>query len=463
MSLADLQARILAEKNRGTKVTTQAPHPATLEPHLGPIPRSWVDEVPPPRRFLLRVPEGEANGFIPLGCVGIISAAGGSSKSMSMIQLAVSIVTARPWLGHFLVTPEATGRVLLALAEETREEIWRRVYAVSQTLGLADSEKDALARIDVAPLSGVRVGLLEGGDGLVSETAVLAELRSLVRRDNDPYSLIVLDPLSRWGGGECEGDNTVATHLVEVLESLAQAPGGPTVIIVHHSSKFARRAGQADARGVTALTDGPRFALELRIEKDGAVKLALAKSNYAPPIKGELELRRGPDGVLSVCEGVSAADRDELDRAREERVLNENVEAIVATINRAGGIQGGQEYLAMRAGITPGQSRSAARLAVSEAENRGVILCSGKGRAMRWTLLTSPNPAKPRQTAPQSASREGANGGSNPAAVGAGGTGGERDPRGLRGLAAKVPNLAVDPPIEDGGVFNDEQGGRDDG
>ena len=48
-------------------------------------------------------------------------------------QLAVSVTTGTPWLGVF--QPTMTGRVLLVLAEETPEEIQRRLHAIVAMTG----------------------------------------------------------------------------------------------------------------------------------------------------------------------------------------------------------------------------------------------------------------------------------------------------------------------------------------
>ena len=46
---------------------------------------------PPPRLWLVK-------DRLPLGVVGLLAAAGGTGKSMGVLQLAVSVATGLPWL-----------------------------------------------------------------------------------------------------------------------------------------------------------------------------------------------------------------------------------------------------------------------------------------------------------------------------------------------------------------------------
>ncbi|RYZ45998.1 MAG: hypothetical protein EOO72_02940, partial [Myxococcaceae bacterium] len=113
---------------------------------------------PPPRRYLLQRPSEAQDdshlpqGFLPLGKVGMLAAAGGAGKTMALVQLAVSVATGRPWLGHYGVPVSSRGRVVLALAEEDTDEAHRRLYAVRRGLALSEHEwADVLDRITLSP------------------------------------------------------------------------------------------------------------------------------------------------------------------------------------------------------------------------------------------------------------------------------------------------------------------------
>lgn len=273
--------------------------------------RGWPEGNPPPRRWLLQrpaAPEEESahpRGFLPLGKVGMLAAAGGAGKTMALAQLAVSVVTGRDWLGHYTVPAESRGPVLLALGEEDEEEVQRRLYDIREGLDLSPGEWTDLKRgLMILPLAGVPVQLVSAQDrnGKPEETPFFHELRRRIEGAGVDWRLLVLDPLSRWAGPETETDNFAATRFVAAVESLSQVPGNPTVLLAHHTTKAARRgldAGEATAaRGASALTDGVRWVANLlKPEGSSLPHLSLVKSNYTAPAP-DVVLKRGEGGVL---------------------------------------------------------------------------------------------------------------------------------------------------------------------
>lgn len=288
--------------------------------------RNWPEGKPPPRRWLLQrpaAPEEESaqpRGFLPLGKVGMLAAAGGAGKTMALAQLAVSVATGRDWLGHYTVPAEFRGPVLLALGEEDDEEVQRRLYDIREGLKLSPGEKEELKRkLKILPLAGHAVQLVsaQGRDKKPEETPVFRELRQLLEGEGVDWRLLVLDPLSRWAGPETETDNFAATRFVAAVESLSQVRGNPTVLLAHHTTKAARRgldAGEATAaRGASALTDGVRWVANLlKPEGSSLPHLSLVKSNYTAPAP-DVVLKRGEGGVLR------ALTRQELEQIAAEK------------------------------------------------------------------------------------------------------------------------------------------------
>ena len=279
---------------------------------------------PPPRRYLLQRPSEQQDdsvheqGFLPLGKVGMLAAAGGAGKTMALVQLAVSVATGRKWLGHYGVPMGSRGRVVLALAEEDQDEAHRRLYAVRRGLDLSEREwADVLDRITLLPLAGDDVRLVaQGKDGQAEETPVFRELRERLASMGDDVRLVVLDPLSRWAGAETETDNHAATRFITAVESLTRSPGNPTVLLSHHTTKAARQgmgAGEATAaRGASALTDGVRWVANL-VKSDGVLSLSLVKTNYTAPAE-DCPLKREDGGVLRA---PTEAERRDAERSRE--------------------------------------------------------------------------------------------------------------------------------------------------
>lgn len=317
---------------------------ATIDPR-------YLVTIPPSRRWILRhptrdgcpVPDREGDGLLPLGKVGILASEGGAGKTNVIIALAISLITGRPWLGHFHVDRQAEDRmVFLGLAEEDQEEIHRRLYNIAQLYQLTPAERALVSdRLVALPLAGEGVALVGyGTDGrtLIDSPSLIA-LRERLNASARPWSLVVLDPLVRWAGPDVEKDNSVATRFVQALETLTQVKGNPTCLVPHHSSKISRRNGGAvDSRGVTGLTDGVRWVSTIRVESADAW-FAQTKSNYSRPMLDEIHLTRDEGGLLrAMTDGERAdverrgEDKAEEREARRVATIDAKISAMMAAI-----------------------------------------------------------------------------------------------------------------------------------
>jgi hypothetical protein len=119
--------------------------------------------------------------------------------------------------------------------------------------------------------------------------------RTLAEQAGPGFALVILDPLSRFGGLEAEVDNGLATRTVGALERLTRLPGEPAVLVAHHERKGGGKGTDA-VRGASALVDGARWVARLQpVELGGrrwrskaghrAVWLRLVKTNYTPPLE----------------------------------------------------------------------------------------------------------------------------------------------------------------------------------
>jgi hypothetical protein len=324
-----------------------------------PLARSFLTDRPPNRRWLLRhpppdgkpCPPGSEEGMLPRGKVGGVFAEGGVGKTNMVIALAISVITGRPLFDHFLPEPEAReGRVLLLLGEEDVEEVHRRVHRVARAYQLSEGQQGLVAeRLIVVPLAAASTPLLElSQDGsTLTETSHLADLVERIRATDDDgqgFSLVVLDPLSRFAGPTFETDNAAATRVVQMLETLTQVPGNPTVLAVHHSSKAARNEGKVNARGSSALTDAMRWTCSLRFEA-GEVLFLQEKSNYSRRMTEPVVLL-SDEGILHVPnqselfareDGAKAAamKREEEKEALVEAKIDALKAAILASVRTA--------------------------------------------------------------------------------------------------------------------------------
>lgn len=252
---------------------------------------SWLEEPQDPPASLMT---HDGKPFMRKGRVGLLVAPGGTGKSFSLVQLAVAVATGGDWLGAFRV--EKRGRVLLACGEEDMDEVRRRLW--SATRGL-DEYSRSLVEANLVPLglAGQRTAFLERKDGVVTQTPWYRSVLEALRRES--WELVILDPLSRWGGPEVETDAYAATELITLLETLATVPGNPTVIAAHHERKGLGGTSDASSvRGSSALVDGPRWVANLRRRKESELlELAVTKANNTVP-PPPVVLKRTGSGVL---------------------------------------------------------------------------------------------------------------------------------------------------------------------
>lgn len=274
---------------------------------------------PPPRQWLLARPDEDTNrmgnpiGVLPLGKAGMLIAQGGSGKTIALIQLAISVATGRRWLDYFHVP--RPGRVLLALAEEDGEELDRRIHDLARGMRLTDEQVRLVEQNVVAlGLSGEVTSLVTQAGGETVETDVLQYFRR--RLGQGEWSLIVLDTLTRFAGGDTEKDAAQATRFIQAVESLCKVPGSPTVLVAHHTNKISRAEGAAtsaaNSRGSSALTDGARWVANLEAVKGDGVRLEITKSNYAMPGAPVMLSRDSENG------GCLSVENPALARARAE-------------------------------------------------------------------------------------------------------------------------------------------------
>ena len=244
---------------------------------------------PRSREWLLRK---DGDGAIPIGCFGLILGQGGAGKSFLVTSLALAIASGRSWLDTFL--PDRTGKVLLAMAEETSEEVQRRIYYAANQMELTRDERAIIAaNVHGLGLRSLDVSLTQADGSNTSRTRMHAELKAYLSR-NGPWSAVILDPLSRFAGAGTEIDNAAATRFAEALESLTEVPGKPTVIVSHHTPQASRNThGPIDVRGrgVTGIEDAARFAFTLGVEGRGVVRLTQRKSSYGPLLDDVLLVR----------------------------------------------------------------------------------------------------------------------------------------------------------------------------
>jgi RecA-family ATPase len=252
----------------------------------------WLDKKRDPRPMLLKTEKGV--DFLPLGIVAMLAAPGGSGKSLALLQLAVSIATGIDWFGCF--KPTTTGRVLVAFGEEDNPEIKGRLQDISGALKMtSENKKQVFDNIDVMSLRGTPCKLQDDNDEPSNFAKDFQIDLTEKAGTHGPWSLIILDPASRFMGSEAETSNSAATRFIEICEKFTMLPGSPTVLLSHHTSKAAlgdAAKNQSIARGSSALVDGARQLLSMfpagedeQLEGSSVLTFEMLKTNYTPRMK----------------------------------------------------------------------------------------------------------------------------------------------------------------------------------
>ena len=264
---------------------------AAPEPQPKGLPFTWVRDFgplmePPKLRWLFRDTRTNKPSIRAGKCYALVGD-GGVGKGVMTLQVACSIVTGTTLFDTF--EPLECGRVAILAAEDDVDEIWHRLARIVTAL---DLDVEALReKIGVFPLSGEQVNLLrqdQQHNQQRTETfnTLVRQLTDVAKAGGFEWSLVVMDPLARFGADNVEIDQGAATALVAALGHLASTvPGKPAVQLNHHSSSASVQSGKSNVRGVTGLRNAFRLVLTLDAFDTDTLRGVLLrndKNNLAP-------------------------------------------------------------------------------------------------------------------------------------------------------------------------------------
>jgi hypothetical protein len=280
--------------------------PATPAPAVLPVAASdgWSIKAWRIDRFAEPAPERRwlVDGLIPAGTAGMLAAVGDAGKSMLALNLALAIgaapqptwcsVTGR-WLGaaDFFGCPVVgRGAVVMLTAEDDKDEVHRRV----QTLDASGRRRNN-PPVYVVPMQstgGPRTLLTAGRSG-PEPTPFWHTLRGqLLEIAGEPggLALVVIDPLSIFGGVNLDNDNQAGALLMALFGMLATETGA-TVMAVHHFSKTMTPESLGEARkairGASALVDNARWAVAVWEPAEKVANGVLAALDRRTKVKQE--------------------------------------------------------------------------------------------------------------------------------------------------------------------------------
>ncbi len=264
--------------------------------------KRFRDTPPPPRDWVIE-------GLEP-GDVGLITAPGGTGKSMLCLSIGLAVASGKDLFGQWQVGNP--GDVLYLYEEDSPATLHHRIHALAQIEKLTDDVLDRFHTICVRNQPPKL--MLQGAQGLAqSQIDAVGALNTLLQSYPNPR-LLILDPLLKFHTLD-ENSNNEMNQFMELVGQIGEK-AGTAVILVHHTAK-GKAAGATDgehqeaARGASAIVNEARWQASLRgisaktadkwgLDEDQARRylwLTLPKRNNVGHLD-DILLERGFGGVL---------------------------------------------------------------------------------------------------------------------------------------------------------------------
>lgn len=230
--------------------------------------KNWLFEKADEELAVLRSIYGKEL-VIPQGDVGLFVAAGGTGKTQLLMQLVTALGTNTKWLDLF-VRGETKGKICYIFGEEHRRRTQRRFQKVFDNLSLSKEKRLQFnENVILFPMHKIEVTFSETEDSFQKKLFDFLTENS----GEKGWSLIILDPASRFLPKDAEIDNAAATRFIRECEKLSDLPGNPTILISHHVNKSSMSgaklfsdeydSNQSASRGASGLVDGARFVINV--------------------------------------------------------------------------------------------------------------------------------------------------------------------------------------------------------
>ena len=272
-------------------------------------------EKPEPQKFLV-------DSFIPLAKPGILASSGGVGKSLSLIQLAISIAKGGTWWGKPI---KENGSSVIFCAEDDLTEIHHRIELLDPKGERFKHNND----VYVFPVPDQKEPLILLKEEGITEQAqeIVEELKTI-----DNLKLVAFDPLQAFTTASVSQSNE-AGQLWGSYCAMISANIGCTTLTTHHINKQSITndsddpySHKADIRGASSITDSVRFAISMWIPSESdteelceqanipydrlsVVKAALVKSNSGNVDYGVQTLIR-KDGILEPIDSMPRTEYD---------------------------------------------------------------------------------------------------------------------------------------------------------
>lgn len=256
--------------------------------------------------------------FLPCNIVGALIAAGGTGKSYFAIHLAIALAAGISLFKKF--EPLEMKHVVYISGEDSIDELHRRLYWATRHLPGEVKERvgNNISFVDLADAYELFTHKKNHND--VEITEVVEHLIKSIQAQSLPnLGLIIIDPISRFRGGE-ENLAQDTTRFVQALQVFRDQLS-VSVLALHHVNKGAKfnGIGQNNARGSSAFVDGVRLVIEMNQLADDEIRklygdnfnrpvvhLSCVKTNYTKPFE-PLMLTKDDQGALETIKMMPGA------------------------------------------------------------------------------------------------------------------------------------------------------------
>lgn len=222
-------------------------------------PENFLLKEAPEMPTLVTIPDENGNDtpFIRKGIVGALIGAGGIGKTHWLAQLALSVASGQKFLGQCSIIKR--GYVCIIMGENSDDDIWRLMRKTFKAMfnfsGISPHDREVIesnqgnaigCRVALLPVVGMNATFIDENNApAVFFEKILNDLKD--KAPDEGWSLIILDPISRFLGSEAEKDNAAATQFVALMERITkECKGNPTVLFAHHMGKEAIRKEETD-------------------------------------------------------------------------------------------------------------------------------------------------------------------------------------------------------------------------
>jgi RecA-family ATPase len=294
-------------------------------------------------------------------------------------------------------SPNGTGKVLMLVAEEDREDIQRRLHALIQARMFTPNQIALVKeRVGIVSVRGQDWRLMQHDDvGDIHETDRVDYIIDECKLLGD-VRMVIFDPLVAFNGAD-ENNNGEMAMLMRTLDRVA-AGTGAAVVVIHHISKGGQAntvefATQSQVRGASALVDNARAVLLLtRMPRAEAaaygvspedahwyVIARMVKNNYGPPVD---------DMIFRLEQGGTLRPAPEITRQHRNSAQAERAVAAADLERRALAAIAAAPSITIRAFVKElglsGMSRGQRLL--KELIDGNLILKTGVGKSLRHEL-----------------------------------------------------------------------------